>query len=306
MCAIEASTPLPAHVFVAVDQTIYRTGDRVTGLIVAVIKDSSRLLPRSIELRIVGYESVSWSENPPIGRPKARDRSAREEFFMHSSMVWVASDDADPAAQLPSEGILRDGTHTFPFEFELPRRRPGTFRYSYGIGGPTEKSSRWVVNPSSTGSYMPVRIKASAEIRYVCTALLWCADQTMRQACATSSCEVNVAENVSEEMVFREPLRHTANRTFPFGGDAAQLCVTSRLVYFAQDPIDMQLDVHNRSSYRVSAVRVAVDQLLRMSANGHKLDQDVRVMEARAPPSPRMRHAREGGGTMRRAAPRGR
>ncbi|XP_041957259.1 arrestin domain-containing protein 1-like isoform X2 [Alosa sapidissima] len=95
-------------------KTVYGPGDTITGIV--EIKNVEPIPSKAIKVNCRGYSGVSPSVS---SRLKDTSWEVEEQYF--NSNISMAD-----------KGILKNGSHTFPFTFVVPANAPSTYFGNYG------------------------------------------------------------------------------------------------------------------------------------------------------------------------------
>ncbi|KAK7476142.1 hypothetical protein BaRGS_00032635 [Batillaria attramentaria] len=134
--------------YVAFDNqmAVYYPGQMVRGNVVIDVKESFPV--RGIRLEFYGHSYLHWSEGSDKHR---RHYSARETYFKSVVLIY---------GKLPKDGSQEEeftvGTHTFPFQYQLPPVLACSFEGDIGYVRYSVKAiidRRWRIDPTSKRAF---------------------------------------------------------------------------------------------------------------------------------------------------------
>eukprot|EP01135_Chromosphaera_perkinsii_P009630 Nk52_evm80s1810 gene=Nk52_evmTU80s1810 len=251
--------------FLGVNQDVYRSGDTVTGMVVVASQgEHSKLQPVRIEVTVSGKECVSWYELSMSDATIAKERSDRKSVFEQTKIIWSY---ADPLTK--GNNPLLPGVHQYCFVHSLPKKLPSTFQRI--LKSDLEKT--WVV-PSK--GYLPRRIDPDTSITYEAKVRIIAAEYSEEKVVMEATSPFRVLENISEAILYREPVSCSGEKKFLFGGNLpAKLVVNTKYCHFIGDTVPLEVEVFNDSSKNVDSIGLSVAQCITYKSQEESLVQEV-------------------------------
>ena len=201
--------------------------------------------------------------NPQI----AKERNDSRTVFEQTKILWSY---ADPMTK--AKNPLLKGVHRYYFSQVLPKKLPSTFHRQ--LKGDLEKT--WVV-PSK--GYLPRRIDPVTSITYkVCVKIVG-AHYNEENVVMIASCPFRVLENISEAVLYREPVTCSGAKKFLFGGNLpARLVATTKYCHFIGDVVPLEVEIYNDSSKNVDSIGLSATQNITYKAGEESLTQEVTLL----------------------------